>query len=253
MSPDSTTLKRCTKCGELKPATREYFSARGSANLRRTCKKCESDYRAANRERYSANNKAWREANRERKAASNKTWYEANRNANREHKAAVVKAWREANHERFMATKKAWREANREHIAETRKAYRAANRDWLTEYGKLYYEANREYYSERKKAWLKANPDKSRMQDQKRRARKAMAGGECTVDDLTAIRAAQTDKRGRLICWRCGKPITDTPHLDHWIPLSKGGTNDPGNLRYMHAKCNIGKGNKLPTEIGRLI
>jgi hypothetical protein len=86
-----------------------------------------------------------------------------------------------------------------------------------------------------------------------RRARRRHASGTITKADIDAIRASQTDKRGRLICWRCNKPITGTPHLDHWIPLALGGTNGPGNLHYMHGLCNMSKGAKHPTEIGRLI
>jgi 5-methylcytosine-specific restriction endonuclease McrA len=32
------------------------------------------------------------------------------------------------------------------------------------------------------------------------------------------------------------------PHLDHVIPLSKGGNDTPDNVRTTHAKCNMAKG-----------
>jgi hypothetical protein len=93
-----------------------------------------------------------------------------------------------------------------------------------------------------------------RASNHNRRARKQITGGTRTAaDDLSAIRAAQTDKKGRLICWRCNKPIKETPHLDHWIPLDKGGSNDPGNLHYMHATCNLTKSAKHPFELGVLL
>ena len=33
-------MKRCTKCGELKPATREFFGSTPAGNLRGTCRVC---------------------------------------------------------------------------------------------------------------------------------------------------------------------------------------------------------------------
>jgi hypothetical protein len=99
-----------------------------------------------------------------------------------------------------------------------------------------------------------------------RRARVMNAEGTYTPDDLKAIRAAQTDRRGRLICWACEYPIIGDeppphrpngarlpPHLDHWIPLRHGGRNDAGNLHYMHGVCNLSKSDKMPAELGRLL
>lgn len=45
--------------------------------------------------------------------------------------------------------------------------------------------------------------------------------------------------RGGPLCWICEKPGADT--IDHVIPLSKGGGNDPGNLRPAHRACNTRK------------
>ena len=45
------------------------------------------------------------------------------------------------------------------------------------------------------------------------------------------------------ICPYCDKPFTGG-HIDHVIPVSKGGTNDRKNLAYVCARCNLSKGNK---------
>jgi 5-methylcytosine-specific restriction endonuclease McrA len=37
--------------------------------------------------------------------------------------------------------------------------------------------------------------------------------------------------------------------VDHWIPLSKGGSDDISNLRPAHWNCNRKKSNKLPKEV----
>jgi 5-methylcytosine-specific restriction endonuclease McrA len=121
------------------------------------------------------------------------------------------------------------------------------------EYHKARRRSDPEPYRAKDAKYQQTHADNRKANGHRRRAREMNAAGSVTENDYRVIRAGQTDKKGRLICWRCGKPITDTPHVDHWIPLSKGGSNDAGNLRYMHANCNISKGAKMPAEIGRLL
>jgi hypothetical protein len=195
ISPENPQLKRCTKCGELKP--REAFSraTRLRDGLQYACKACNAAYHAANAER----------------------------------------------------------------IAKQKREYNAANRERMEErqreYDRKYYAANRERIAERQRKYFQTDAGKvaNRAGSHNRRAQKAGSAGTYTASDLASIRAAQTDKLGRLICWRCGKPITDTPELDHWIPLKHRGKNSPGNLHYMHAHCNRTKQAKHPFDIGRLL
>ncbi|MCK8788014.1 HNH endonuclease, partial [Roseomonas sp. NAR14] len=42
-----------------------------------------------------------------------------------------------------------------------------------------------------------------------------------------------------------------TPHVDHYVPLALGGSNDRSNLRLLHAACNLSKGARHPIEHGR--
>jgi ribosomal protein L44E len=158
------------------------------------------------------------------------------RAANLEHRRDLARAYRDENVERARERNRKNYIKNIEHIRE----YRATHTQRAHEYQKEYRQTDKG-----KAVKLAAH--------HRRRARKLASSGTYTLDDIAEIRAAQTDKKGRLICWKCGKPITDTPHLDHWIPLEKGGTNDPGNLHYMHARCNLEKGAKLPAEVGRLL
>jgi hypothetical protein len=156
------------------------------------------------------------------------------------------KAYRKIHLAEKLAYNREWRENNRERTRENGRRGSAAYRD-----------RNRDKVRERDREFMRKmrveNPDYIRLIRHKSRANRRKATGSHTVADLVAVRAAQTDAKGRLICWECGKPIRSTPHLDHWIPLAKGGTNDAGNLHYMHAKCNMKKNAKMPTEIGRLI
>ena len=80
----TSETKRCTKCGEEKPATAEYFNKRGDG-LRSDCKGCSSKYSKAH---YQANKgaiaeqrKSYYEANKEAFAERAKIYYQTNKEA----------------------------------------------------------------------------------------------------------------------------------------------------------------------------
>lgn len=63
-------------------------------------------------------------------------------------------------------------------------------------------------------------------------------------------------------CYLCSKPIDLSgshivgrpgwelyPHIEHVVPLSRGGTDTLDNVKIAHAKCNLDKGTKLLDEI----
>ena len=54
-------------------------------------------------------------------------------------------------------------------------------------------------------------------------------------------------KRDNFRCKICGATAADGVklHVDHIIPVSKGGRTEPGNLRTLCERCNMGKGAKL--------
>lgn len=52
------------------------------------------------------------------------------------------------------------------------------------------------------------------------------------------------------VCPICGKVLSKyTYTIDHIIPLSRGGTNEPANLRAVHKHCNRLKGNFTDAEM----
>ncbi len=127
------------------------------------------------------------------------------------------------------------------------------NPERAREAGRRFYQNHADQLREKKRRYLAEHPEVKRAKNHRRRARTAGAAGSYSTDDLAAIRAAQTDKQGRLRCWWCGKPIKGTPHLDHKIALAVGGSNDAGNLCYSCAPCNQSKSVKSPAEFaGRL-
>lgn len=111
-------------------------------------------------------------------------------------------------------------------------------------------EQKREKQNSRCKKYYANNIEKGReigaTAARNRRARIKGNGGTHTVSD---IRALYFEQKG--CCALCELPFLDekTFHVDHWKPLSKGGSNDKSNLKLLHPKCNLSKGAKLPEQL----
>lgn len=263
--------KRCGGCDEIKP--RDAFSKhkRNKDSLQTQCKACNKQYLVDNAERvksarkvyytgHKENIREYLRATREQRTATHRVWIAAHPG----YCARKCKEWATA-HPFYKAE---YRARNIETIREREREQYWANRSARLEKSKAYHEANKDTILARKKEYAKTEEarEKAANRGRSRRIRIRGVTGNYTSDDLPAIRAAQTDKRGRLICWACGKPIIGNnppphipggtpmpPHLDHWIPIARDGKHDAGNLHFMHGLCNIAKGAKMPTEIGRLI
>jgi 5-methylcytosine-specific restriction endonuclease McrA len=77
-----------------------------------------------------------------------------------------------------------------------------------------------------------------------RRARKKKAKGRYSVGDILALLEASNG-----ICFYCPADISGGKHtIDHFIPLSRGGSNWPSNIRMACVNCNSMKGDMLPKE-----
>lgn len=112
------------------------------------------------------------------------------------------------------------------------------------------YRANNpDYVRAIEKAHREANPEKKRAKDLKRYARKKGAG------ILETITVADVLERWGSLCHICGIAIDlSLPrhakdnkwglHLDHVIPLAKGGNHTLENVRPAHGFCNLSKGDR---------
>lgn len=88
-------------------------------------------------------------------------------------------------------------------------------------------------------AWLQVNPDYHRLAQAKRRTRKR-SGGVFVVTDRDIARLLE---RWRYRCAYCG---TQTRlHLDHVVPLARGGRHSIGNLLPACQACNQSKNARL--------
>ena len=211
-------MKICGKCKAEKLAQEFSKDSRSKDGLQFKCKACVSQHYKANKESISARVSAWK--------AENKA-----------HISLQMAAYHVANRSRISA----YKAENRERLAKREAEYRAENRCRI---------------AAQKAAYRLANPDKRSADERNRRARKRNAEGRHTATDIARIFEHQ-----RGLCANCHAKLfksgKQTFHVDHIVPLAKGGSNWPDNLQCLCPTCNTSKHAKDPIvwaqQNGRLI
>lgn len=106
-----------------------------------------------------------------------------------------------------------------------------------------YYAENRDRELERKRRYQAGHLNGHRDKQARRRARKRQAEAE-KVDPVAIW------DRDKGICHICGLAAdSDDWHLEHKVPLSRGGRHSADNVAVAHPTCNFKKGTKLPSEM----
>jgi len=175
-----------------------------------------------------------------------------------------------ASHEYYVDHKDALNAQRREYYQEHREEelakteqYNDAHKEERLDYAVEYYKThkkqrddyNREYretHAEERKTYKRTHRSEDLANTQKRNALKkgATVGNMEEITDV--YRIAREQKRVR--CYLCGALIPlGERHVDHIIPLSKGGSHSAKNLAVTCKQCNLSKGAKIPMEIGRLL
>lgn len=236
-TPSAPCVKTCTKCGKTKPATTEYYSIRRRSHdgFQSLCKLCEKSYREANREQSAQ----WRDANAERLAVQKLAY----RIANREKENARALAHYIANRESKLKYQRDYYLSNRESARAFQRVYRLLNREKFLDYYHAYYVNNRARMNAQARRWRRSHPETEKAYSHAKRARKKSARGTHTASDIRRQYAAQKG-----MCYYCQEKTDGKYHVEHVIPLSRGGSNGPENIVISCPKCNLEKGTKMPHE-----
>lgn len=132
------------------------------------------------------------------------------------------------------------------------KDYRERTKDRKKEYDKKYAKENSERKSRNAVLWAKNNKESRaaiiRNYESRRRSQKS--SGVATKELRKWV--ANAEKK----CYWCGNKCEKNYHVDHYMPLSKGGPHEIENLVIACAPCNLKKNAKHPyefaKEVGRL-
>lgn len=185
--------------------------------------------------------------------------------------------WRAKNREKLRAYYAEWCKENKSKVKESRKKYREAHRKERRESSKMYYEAHREerkalaarrakeayakepekYRMKSKKRaaenpekvreslkkWKAEHPEAGRIYDQRKRARKIKNGGHLSKGLANKLFKLQFGK-----CPCCRRPLGQDYHLDHIMPLKRGGPNEDSNIQLLCPDCNMSKHAKHPVD-----
>lgn len=188
------------------------------------------------RERSRAKHRSWREVHRDESRASCRRYY-------------YQHPEKKAHHRGYMALHK-------ERARITRHDWYVTHREEEKACASQYQKTHPEITKRNKAKYRREHPEKTALWLANRRALIAgvaiglTAGQKNEIDEI--YRRAKEDRRVR--CYLCGDLIKKGHrHVDHIVPISKGGAHRPSNLAVACDECNLSKHNKLPEEIGVLL
>lgn len=208
--------KRCSKCGEWKPATTDYFNKneRGEYGLRSQCRVCTNASWHKNKTKYIPRMLTYRTEKRDKIKADAAAYREKHKRKN-----SLPGSWRPVADN--TATLRHCKRCARDFPATSNYFRRdSTRRDGLYPYCK-------ECQSAANAAWRAAAPGKHMITNQRREARKLGLPATFTYADWERCLEYWSHS-----CAICGRPrgLWHTLSQDHWIPVCKGGGYTPDNI-----------------------
>jgi len=230
--------KICSKCGEEKPATTEYFGKMKSSKdgLRGQCKVCISEYlkqyRKKNKESIQQYKKQWHQENKEYIKEYSKQYRQENKDSIKEYSKQYYKQYYEENKEYYREYNKQYRQENKEYIKE-----------YIKEYSKQYRKENKESIQQYNKQYRQENKESRRQHYKTYKARKRLLPATLTIKQWQQIKDDFNNE-----CAYCGmteeehrKRFNEPLHQEHFIPLSEGGEYTHNNIIPACRSCNCSK------------
>lgn len=252
----SKTCRRCglmfsgRKCRPCTNAAAALYRKENPEKVKAAIERC----RAAAPEQYRQMHKSWRERNAEYLATSKAEYYANNsesilakQRTNYQFNAAERRArsseYYAKNLSKIRVSRQAYYRRNSERIIKRAAEWRSKNTGLASANVKAWAAAHPEKVKAIHAEWRANNPDAIRSYHQNRRARKQRSGGKLSPDIVATLFKLQ---RGKCAC--CGKKLGRKFHLDHRVPLVRGGAHADHNMQLLTPTCNLQKHAKDPID-----
>lgn len=213
-------MKICTKCNTEKQES-DFRKRKSKSGLQSHCKLCEKEYSL-----------------KYQQTLKHKQTSEYSKNLTDEQKNKI------------KAAQKIYRLNNKEKEALRKKRWAADKLEILKEKAKNYYVNNKDRIKNNSAKYKKTNKGKEvgKLVKAKRNSlKKTTSDNTITADSLRDLRTKQNNS-----CYYCNISFLQIPeyhiHLDHYIPISKGGIHSITNVVWSCAKCNQHKSDTMPEK-----
>lgn len=132
-------------------------------------------------------------------------------------------------------------------VSQRRSKYYLKNQDTIKSKTVSYAQSNKNKADLYKQKWVAKNPEKrrevNRVSELRRRAaKKSIVADKFSMNDIITVYGNN--------CVYCGGKFE---HIDHYVPLSKGGPHSLNNVRPSCESCNLRKGSKMPEDFERQV
>ena len=254
--------KICNTCKINKKIT-EYGIRKGTLDGHNyKCKECDAIYKREHylkhQDRYLKEKKIYREENKDKLNKQSMELYYKNRDRYNISK----KIYREKHKDKFSKLSKQYYIDNKERIVKQKKEFYENNKERMNLISKNNYIKNRKYYNESSKKYRKDNPLRcsrlkkewsqtidgklSKKTNNHKRNSKIRTTNDktITIKSLNNLLEEQNNK-----CKYCNIDLDFNVkfqvHLDHIVPIAKGGQHSIKNVVFSCKRCNLKKSDKI--------
>jgi 5-methylcytosine-specific restriction endonuclease McrA len=160
---------------------------------------------------------------------------------------AYTHKWQRENPEKVDDIKRKYRREHREQINAKARKHRQEHQEHYKAKDRKRRQNNPETISANNRKWEQKNPEKKLSYLHNYRARKRGNGGSYTMEELHDLWHKQNG-----FCFYCGellyKTLNSVYHVEHKIPISRGGSNNISNIALSCEECNLRKGTRTHEE-----
>jgi 5-methylcytosine-specific restriction endonuclease McrA len=183
------------------------------------------------------------------------SYYERNRakvlEAKRIHRIENHEAYVQRDRERYLSTLEYQKQRNANYRANNPEKRRVAMKSWrdrnpdkIKAYSKRYYKDHEHAMRVKALKYYREHLEECLLRSRKYNAtRRLMEKNQGDGYSAAEVRLQYSSQHGK--CWHCGKHVGKKFHVDHLIPLKKGGRHDASNIVIACAFCNLSKKDKL--------